>query len=94
MSRGVTADRQPPLRRNTNPGSCQNIPPRGRADTTHISKSPCADFWRFSVCAKWFALFVFNVALYPNLPCACHCSVPLNFLPQPGREAEWGTVTS
>lgn len=29
MSRGVTADRQPPRRRNTNPGSCQNIPPRG-----------------------------------------------------------------
>ena len=30
MSRGVTADRQPPQRRNTNPGSCQNIPPRGK----------------------------------------------------------------
>lgn len=29
MSRGVTADRQPPRRRNTNPGSWQNIPPKG-----------------------------------------------------------------
>jgi hypothetical protein len=64
MSRGVTADKRPPLRQNTNPGFCQAIPPKGWLATTYICKHPC---WvpAVSICTRCSCSSACSVAFYP-----------------------------